>query len=212
MEPVVKHFAPRSHTTSHSNAVQRYAAISSQDDTGRWPRSRSYGVTSLEKECGERASGSDGFPVRNGITSTVVPGAMVVSARIRLTGRTRRSARLDPPASATGRGGRPPFASAVWPYCHAGSASRKSSPATMQKAPAFPQGLLPISFLSGLSPDGGDPRVRTYRIMLNRCTVFLPFTVMLTMYTPLAISLERLRMVLKRSPLFPNSLAKTCLP
>ena len=51
-----------------------------------------------------------------------------------------------------------------------------------------------------------------YRMMLNRCTVRSPFTVMFTMYTPLAMSLLRFKMVLKRSPLFPNSLAKTCLP
>jgi len=51
-----------------------------------------------------------------------------------------------------------------------------------------------------------------YLMMLNRWTVFCPLTVMFTMYTPLAMSLGRSRMVVKRSPLFPNSLAKTCLP
>ena len=49
-------------------------------------------------------------------------------------------------------------------------------------------------------------------MMPNRWTVFCPLTVMFTMYAPLAMSPGRSRMVVKRSPLLPNSLAKTCLP
>ena len=51
-----------------------------------------------------------------------------------------------------------------------------------------------------------------YRMMLNRCTVLRPFTVMFTRYTPLAMSPGSCRMVLKRSPVLPNSWVKTCLP
>ncbi len=51
-----------------------------------------------------------------------------------------------------------------------------------------------------------------YFTMLNRCTVRWPFTVMFTKYTPLAMSPGNCRMVLKRSPLLPNSWANTCLP
>ena len=50
------------------------------------------------------------------------------------------------------------------------------------------------------------------RMTLNRCTVFTPFTVMFTMYTPLAMPEGSCRMVVKRSPLLPYVLANACFP
>ncbi len=51
-----------------------------------------------------------------------------------------------------------------------------------------------------------------YLTTLRRCTVRSPFTVMFTMYTPVARSLGMSSTVVKRSPLLPYSLLNTCLP
>ncbi len=54
--------------------------------------------------------------------------------------------------------------------------------------------------------------IRPYRITLRRCTVRSPFTVMFTMYTPVAMSPGRSSTVVKRSPLLLYPFLNTCLP